>query len=62
MIFNSVVSSALKHLGNFSPFIAVASVHKVENPLLLLAPADLLDLWVQVIVPSLPALFTNATW
>jgi len=62
MVLNGVVSATLKHLGNLSPLVPVVSVHEVEDPLFLLAPADLFDLRVQMIVPPLSALLANPTW
>ena len=36
-------------------------MHEVQYPLFLLAPADLLDLWVQMVVPPLSALLPNSS-
>lgn len=62
VVLNGVISATLKYLGNLSPLVAVVAMHQVENPLFFLAPADLLDLRVQVVVPSLTTLLANAPW
>ncbi len=61
MILDGVVCAAFENFGDLSPLVAVVSMHQVENPLLLAAPANLLDLRVQVIVPPLAALLPNTT-
>lgn len=60
MVLDGVVSAALKDFGDLGPFVAVVAMHQVQDPLLLLAPADLLDLRIQVVVPSLAALLPNS--
>ena len=52
----------MEHLGDLSPFVVHNSVHKEEDPLFLLTPVNLLDEWVQVIVPSLSALLANSVF
>ncbi len=61
MILYSVISSALEVLGDISPLVADPLVVDEEKPLFLVAPSDLLDPWVQVVVPSLPALLPDST-
>ena len=46
MIFDSVVCTAFKDFGYFSPLVIDDPMHKEENPLFLLAPVNLLDHWV----------------
>ena len=60
MILDRVVGAALEHLSNFGPLVVDDAVHQEENPLLLLVPVHLLDAWVQMVVPSLAALFAHA--
>lgn len=60
MILYRVVSPAFEHLGDFSPFVLDLPVHQEQDPLLLLAPPTLFDFGVQVVVPSLAALLTDA--
>lgn len=62
MILNGVVSAAFKHLSNLGPLVAVVAVHQVEDPLLLATPPDFLDLGIQMIVPPLTTLLSNAPW
>ena len=53
MILYGVISPALEELGDISPLVADPLVVDEEKPLFLFAPRDLLDPWVQVVVPSL---------
>lgn len=62
MILYCVISSTLEVLGYVSPLVADSLVIDEEKPLLLVAPSDLLDPWVQVVVPSLPALLPDSPW
>lgn len=62
MVFYCVISSAFKNFRNFRPFVATASVHEVEDPFLFLAPANLFNFGIQMIVPSFSALFANSAW
>ena len=59
MVFDGIICSSLQNLGNLGPFIVDNAVHKEQNPLFFLAPADFLDHGVQVIVPALTALLTD---
>jgi hypothetical protein len=59
VILDGVVGATFKHLGYLCPLVAVVSVHQIEDPLFLSAPADLLDLRIQVIVPALTALLSD---
>ena len=60
MVLNGVVRSPFKNFGDFSPLIVNDSVHEEQNPLFLLAPGDLLNHGVQVVVPALTALLADA--
>ena len=62
MILDGVVGPAVKDLGDLGPFVAYSSVIQKEEPLLLFTPLSLLNLRIKVIMPSLPALFSNSTW
>jgi len=62
VVLNGVVGSSLQELGDLRPFVSALSVHQEEDPLLLLAPRNLLNLRIQVVVPSLSALFADPTW
>ena len=61
VILDRVVCATLEHLGDFGPLVVHNSVHQEQDPLLLLVPVDLLDAGVEVVVPALTALFSNAT-
>ena len=61
MVLDCVVGATLEHLGNLGPFVIDDAVHEEEDPLLFLAPIDLLDARIQMIVPSLTALLADAT-
>ena len=60
MILYSVISSTLEVLRYISPLVADPLVVDEEKPLFLVAPSDLLDPLVQVVVPSLPALLPDS--
>ena len=62
MVLDCVVGATLEHLGDLRPLVSVVPVHQVKNPLFLSAPADLLNLGVKVIVPSLSALLADSAW
>lgn len=60
MILYSIISSTIEVLGDISPLVADPLVVDEEKPLFLVAPSDLLDPWVQVVMPSLPALLPDS--
>jgi hypothetical protein len=62
VVLDGVVGTTLEHLGYLSPLVAVVAVHQIEDPLFLTAPAYLLDLRVQMVVPALPALLADPPW
>ena len=62
MILDRVISTTFKNLCYIGPFISLSLVRDEQNQLFLKTPGILLYLWVQMIVPSLPALFTNSSW
>ena len=62
VIFNRVVCAAFKVCSDDGPLIIELAVQDVQDELLFLTPLVFLDLWVQVVVPSLTALLSNAAW
>jgi hypothetical protein len=48
-------------LSNFTPLVAKFLMNLDQHVVLLVVPASLLDGWVQMVVPALPNLPTNAT-
>ncbi len=52
VVLDGVVRSSLQHLGHVRPAAALHAVVQVQQPLLLLGPGGLVDLRVQVVVPS----------
>ena len=61
MVLDRVVSAALEHLSNLGPLVADNAVHEEEDPLLFFVPIDLLNAWVEVVVPALAALLSHTT-
>lgn len=62
MIFDCVISASHHGLRNNCPVILETVVLNVERELFILAPVNLLDEGVQVVVPALAALLSDATW
>ena len=60
MVLDGVVGATLEHLGDLGPLVVDDAVHEEEDPLLLLAPVDLLDAWVEMVVPPFTALFSDS--
>ena len=58
MIFDGVVSSSFELSGKVSPLVAHIFVKEEEGPFLVEAPLFLIDVRVEVVVPSFPALFS----
>jgi hypothetical protein len=56
VILDGVVGAPIEDLGDLGPLVADSAMVEVEKELLLNAPADLLNLGVEVVVPSLTAL------
>ena len=61
LILDGVVSATGQEVRNFGPTVLLPSVLNVENPILLIAPAKLFDQRIQLVDPSLTALFACAT-
>ena len=57
-----IISSTWNKFGNLRPFVAVYTVVLDDRPILLLRPLVLLDIRIQVIVPSLTTLLSNPPW
>jgi hypothetical protein len=53
MVFDRVISTSFKDLGDVSPLRTVDPVVEIEEPLFLFAPLVFFDVWVQVVMPSL---------
>ena len=61
IVLYAVIRSALQQLGDVCPLVSLVPVQQVQDPLLFTGPGRVaLDHWVQVVVPSLTALFTCA--
>ena len=50
------------YLSNVCPFVAQTLVRIDEQLLLCIRPGVTLDVWPQLVVPPLTALFANASW
>jgi hypothetical protein len=61
MILNRVISPPVQHLSNLSPLVADSPMIQIQNPLLLLAPCDFLNLRIQVIMPPFSALLADSS-
>lgn len=59
MVLDSIICATVEDLGDLSPLVAHASMIEVEEELLLQAPCDLLDVGIQMVVPSLSTLLSN---
>lgn len=59
MILYGVVCTSGKHFGHFSPFVAMSAVRQKEDPFLMIGPIDFEDTRVEVVMPSLSALFAK---
>ena len=62
MVFDGVVSSSFELPGKVSPLVAHIFVKEEEGPFLVEAPLFLIDVRVEVVVPSFPALFSYPSW
>ena len=61
MVFYGIVGSAGDQLCNLGPLVSPLLVRVVDHSVLLVCPSSLLDVRVQVVVPSLPALLPDPT-
>lgn len=62
MILYRIVRSPLQVFREVSPLVAQIFVQDEQNPLLIFAPLFLIDVGVEMIMPSFPALFADAAW
>ncbi len=62
MVFDCVVSTAVQDLGDVCPLVVELSVHQEQDPLLLTTPVNLLDPWIQMVVPAFTTLLSHASW
>lgn len=62
MILNGIVGSSSQSLGYLSPSVPKHLVLQKQHHFFVVAPLSLFDCRVQVVVPSLSALFSNSTW
>lgn len=60
MILYGVVCTSRKHFCHFCPFVAMSAVCQKEDPFLMIGPIDFEDTRVEVVMPSLSALFAKA--
>lgn len=61
MVLNVVISAAVQELRNFGPTVPVLLVKLEDFEILFLCPTILLNVGVQVVVPTFTALLTDAT-
>ncbi len=62
MVLDGIVGPALQDLRDLGPLVAESPMVEIQDPLFVLAPGDLLNLRVQMVVPSLPALLADPSW
>ena len=61
MVLDTVIGPSLEHFCDNSPLIRLIAILKVENPFFLSSPRGAsLDVWIQMVMPSLPALLANS--
>ena len=61
VIFDSVVCAAFQTMGDLSPLVFVDLVFDEQNELLFLGPLNLLDHWIEMVVPALTTLLADPT-
>lgn len=62
VVLDVVVSAAIDAFADDGPLVAVDFMVQVQHPLFVLRPLELVYLWVQVVVPSLPTLLPDPAW
>jgi len=62
VVFDVVISSSGQILCDFCPFVSVLSMSSYYYLIFLRGPFPSFNFWIQVIVPSLSALFADTTW
>ena len=61
MIFYGIVCSSCQIFSDLGPSISHCSVREVQDPLFKIGPLFFFDIWIQMIVPSFPALFADSS-
>lgn len=61
MVLDGIISPAFEDFSDFSPFIALSRVRKIQNPFLIQSPLYLLYLGIQMIMPAFAALFPDSS-
>lgn len=62
VVLDGVISAALEHFGDLGPLVVNDPVHQEEDPLLLLTPVYFLDQRIEVVVPALATLLSDAVF
>lgn len=62
MILNGVIRPARQHLRHISPLIPQSRMRQEQYPLLIWRPLHLQDTRIEVVMPTLSALLTEAAW
>ena len=63
VIFNGVVCTAFKEVGDISPLIGLISIQEVEDPFFFSSPSSAsLNPGIEMVVPSLSALLSDSSW
>lgn len=62
MILDGVVSAAIQVLCDLCPSVPQGLVSEEEEPLLMVTPVLLLDIRIEVVVPSLAALLADTSY
>ena len=61
VVFDSVVSSSLDNGCHICPVVTNCLVEKIQGPFVICGPFGFVDFWIQMVVPSFAALFTDST-
>ena len=59
MIFYRIVCTSWQHFRHLCPFISMSRVCQKQNPFFVGHPLNFKNAWVEMIMPSLPALFAE---
>jgi hypothetical protein len=59
MIFDGVVSTPRKHFCHLGPLVSVCAMCQKQSPFLMIGPIDFEDTRIEVIMPTLTALFSK---
>ena len=62
MVLDGIVSSTLKQLSNLCPLVPIILMSFNDDTVLFISPIPSFDTRIQMVVPSLSALLTYATW